>query len=386
MKKLLILLTLFLGFSMISSAQTDPQVKDSTLYLVVKTDGGEFYGYILSDDGREILLMTRSIGKLYISKADIKSISKITDEEITHRDKVKYADFRVTGPFTTRYAFTTNALPIKEKENYALIHLYGPEVHFALNDQFSLGIMSSWIASPIGLAAKYAFPTESDISFSLGTIALSSGYLLEAKGYAGLHWATVTNGSRKSNISFSAGYGYADLGSWEGFGSIGEKYNFEDLGRGIYNNAEPALIERLFDDPEDYDNEIYRGFCPSVVIGISGITPVGKKSSFIFDAMGFFGHTDDVVYNSSTVVEDVTYEYEDPSDHNWYTITEDLIVPVGTKQRLGNRMTFVVMPAMRFNRTHTNAFQVALSGIITIDNTGDVTSFPAPMVSWLRQF
>jgi hypothetical protein len=34
--------------------ETEPT--DTNLYLVQKTDGAEFYGYILKDDGREILI------------------------------------------------------------------------------------------------------------------------------------------------------------------------------------------------------------------------------------------------------------------------------------------------------------------------------------------
>lgn len=67
------------------------------------------------------------------------------------------------GPFSTRYSFTTNALPIVKGENYALVNLYGPEVHFALSDQFSLGVMSTWIASPLILAAKYSLKTNNEL-------------------------------------------------------------------------------------------------------------------------------------------------------------------------------------------------------------------------------
>ena len=44
------------------------------LFLIRKTDGNELYGFIISDDGREILLETKTIGKVYINKSDIKEI------------------------------------------------------------------------------------------------------------------------------------------------------------------------------------------------------------------------------------------------------------------------------------------------------------------------
>jgi hypothetical protein len=44
------------------------------------------------------------------------------------------------------------------------------------------------------------------------------------------------------------------------------------------------------------------------------------------------------------------------------------------------------MPAMRFNKNHDQAFQVALAGVIHSDFSGYVNSFPIPMVSWLKKF
>ena len=132
--------------------QTDSTSNTKVYYLIKKSDGNELYGYIISDDGREILFETKNIGKVYINKSDIKEII-----DINHTDIENYGEFRETGPFTTRYYFTNNALPIKKGEDYAMINLYGPEVHFSLSDNFSLGVMASWIASPIALAAKYSF-------------------------------------------------------------------------------------------------------------------------------------------------------------------------------------------------------------------------------------
>ena len=377
MKRLLIIIALICGSTLLVQAQTDIPVTDSTLYLVTKTDGGEFYGYILSDDGREILLLTKNIGKIYISKADIARVSKVTDQEILSGRSDGYSDYRVTGPFTTRYSFTTNALPIERGENYALIHLHGPEVHFAMNDNFSLGIMSSWIASPIGVAAKYSFTSESKVKFALGSIVASSGYLLDAQAFGGLHWATVSSGSRKSNLSFSLGYAYADLGQSD-LNEIGDKYRFEPW----QYDAEQQVIERLEGvDHEWEDRYLFKDFSPSIVLGFAGITPVGKKASFIFDAMLFLGEGADVRYPSTVTVPNVTY-YK-PMDGQ---VTEDVTVGVGEVYTTGTRQTLILMPAMRFHQSHTKAFQVSLSGVVLIDEKDGVSTFPVPMVSWLRQF
>ena len=283
---------LLLNQAFAQELETDSTSKEKVYYLIKKSDGNELYGYIISDDGREILLETKTIGKVYINKSDIKEIININHTVIEN-----YGEFRETGPFTTRYYFTNNALPIKKGEDYAMINLYGPEVHFSLSDNFSLGVMATWIASPIALASKYCFNTKGKTHVAIGTILGSSGYIDQGDAMGGLHWLTISRGDRMSNISISAGYGY------------------------IYNN----------------------NFQDAFFIGIGGITPVGKKASFIFDSM--------------TILNPSTYN-----------------------------ATLIFMPSMRFNQSYEKAFQIALAGVVNIESDGDVTSFPVPMVSWLRKF
>ena len=123
------LVALFLFFNGLINAQQNPV--DTNTYVVTKNNGMEYIGKILNDDGREILLETNTLGKIYITKSDIKSITLVSS-----RNEVVFGEYRTQGPFTTRYQFTTNAFSIKRGENYALVNLYGPEVHFSLSDRF----------------------------------------------------------------------------------------------------------------------------------------------------------------------------------------------------------------------------------------------------------
>jgi len=367
-------------------AQIDSTASDSiqsTFYLVTKTDGGEFYGYIIQDDGREILLMTKTIGKIFISKADIKSIVPVEAEEVRIDANGIYRDYRNKGPFTTRYYFTTNALPIEKGENYALLHLYGPEVHFALSDRFSLGVMASWIASPIALAAKYNLYSKDKNHLALGTIMGSSGYLGNAEGYGGLHWLSATRGDRLANITVSAGYGYIYYSDF--FGDLGPTYSFrsgdpmsERYEVGNYD-AQAAIANKLFADQNRqqflYDNSTRSG----LVLGLSGIAPVGKKASFIFDSMVLRGKAKKAVYSDYPI----NVNYYDPwSGQN---INKDFVIGQGRIIEEGHITTMILMPAMRFSQSYSKAFQVALAGVVQVKD-GKTSSFPLPMVSWLRQF
>jgi hypothetical protein len=399
----------FVTFMLVSNsftlyAQADTATKDSTraFYLVTKNGGGEVYGYILSDDGREILLETKNIGKIYIAKTDISSIKEIKETSVTVANDGSvdtYQEYRDVGPFTTRYYFTTNALPMKKGENYALIHLYGPEVHFGVTDKLSLGVMASWIASPIAVAAKYSLYEKDNTSLALGTIVGSSGYLLNAQGYFGLHWLTATKGKAGKNVSISGGMSYASLGRDWGRRSIGGKHDYKydwntDQKYTLPNyNAQTAVTNKLYGNSYNYDERDFYKKTPAVsaVVGLSGITPIGKKASFFFDAMGFVSGAQRVEYSDMDI--EVTYKPTNSSSE----VTETFTIGKGTVVNSGFNATVVLMPGMRFHKAHNKAFQVALAGVIIKNgnssndysysgNSSGVRAFPIPMVSWLRQF
>ena len=258
MKNLLFIAFLLCNLNILFAQNTQT---DTNFYLLKKNDGSEYIGKLLSDDGREILILTEKLGKIFIPKSEIKSIELIKD-----KNSIVRGEFHGEGPFTTRHSFTTNALPIKKGENYAMVNLYGPEVHFAVTDHFNIGIMSTWIASPVAIAAKYTFPSNNPkVNFSIGTLIGTSGYLNNFSSLGGLHFGNLTYGDRKNNITFSAGYGYL-LSAW--------------------------------DDP-------YEG----PIISIAGIAKVGAKASFIFDSMfGSFKYGTDYTTNAFVIMPGMRFQ------------------------------------------------------------------------------
>ena len=105
-----ILVFLFFG---VFSCQLNAQVPanssstDTNTYVITKSNGTEYIGKVISDDGREVLITTATLGEIYIPKSDIKSIVKVTDYNAIIR-----GEYYASGPFTTRHAFTTNAFPM----------------------------------------------------------------------------------------------------------------------------------------------------------------------------------------------------------------------------------------------------------------------------------
>ena len=397
------MILLFLAFQIQIFSQTSEEIenKNENLVLIVKNDGGEFIGEIISDDGREILVVTKAIGKIFINKSDISSITKV-DEGLENKEN---KEFRASGPFTTRYYFTTNALPIKKKDNYGLIHLYGPEIHLSVGNKTSIGLMATWIASPIALVLKQQIYSNNNFHVSIGSIIGSSGYLDNGQTYGGLHWGTMTFGNRLSNVSFSAGLAHINWTSnntdfMSRARDIGDKnsYSFDDVNHPYYippvssgsgSSGNFSFMSAFQNEVNGVDNSLkyYKSKQLASVIGFSGIVPFGKKASFIFDSMLFIANKSKVSYTDKEIDVTYTYNTNDPPTGAPTSQTETR-VPYGEgsiSSETSRSTTFIFMPAMRFNQSYTSSFQVALAGFINTNENGS-TSAPIPMVSWLTKF
>jgi hypothetical protein len=335
MMKFLLSSALFFLFAAHSFAQVE-EITDSTK-IITMINGEIRVGEIISDDGREILFLSKDIGKVFILKQDIKSIRPYRPEV----GEIIDGDYFVNSPFNTRYYFTTNARPLKKGEDYAMIHLYGPEIHFSVTDRLSLGVMTSWIASPFVLAAKYSIPTKRpNVNFGIGTLLGSSGFLNAFRGFGGLHWGMATFGDEKQNLTVSLGYSYANIGS--------KVYNF---------NTETSSTSQLTQSP---------------VFSIAGIKKIGKMASLFFDSMIFFG--------AKGTSNSQQYQY-DPFMGGYYLVEGDY-----------NATLAFFMPGMRFQSGPKSAFQFALAGVLFKQNflnpaiRDNQRSFPLPQCSWFFKF
>lgn len=368
MKKTFLLFVLFLLATQWSAITAQVVPVDTNLYRVVKYNNQEYIGRILNDDGREVLLETSSLGKIYIPKSDIQSIT------IIHREiDFVNEEYRGIGVFTTRYQFSTNAFPIQKHDNYALINLYGPEVHFSVSKNFSIGVMATWIASPIVLALKYTIPTRNEkLNFGFGTLLGSVGYLNKGKGYGGLHWAMATYGDRKNNVTLSLGYSYLNTGMRSGEqmyvpGTYPAVFNY-----GYWDFAQLTPIE--------YKTPTIK----APILGLAGIASVGKKASFVVDMMFMFGKKVEEMHSQS-----INNMY-DPSSG---LPSQTVVGPVSSIEKTTHSVNCLIMPGMRFQKSEHTAFQVSLAGIIgksTIQTAGSLQtsrySFPVPMCTWFYKF
>lgn len=330
-----------------TSAQNPPD-SSKQLYVVIKSNGAEFIGYLLQDDGREVLIETQKLGKVYIPKADIKEMRPLVKEK-----DLLDNEFKPNNPFSTRYSFTTNALPVNKGENYYMLNLYGPEFHFAVSNRLNIGVMSSWLGSPIGLAVKYTIPTQNEkVNYSVGSILATSGYIMNFSRFGGLHFANVTFGDREKNLTLAGGILHWQGGTQElivpgSYGSFNVNFVYESV-------KTPPLVGPMF--------------------SVAGFMRIGKRASFVFDSMlGVFKR--DIPQNNIQRF------------YNANTSLSDTRVTRVLQER--ETIAFFLMPGMRINRTENSAFQFSLAGVSVrqeINGVADAYSFPMPLLSWFYTF
>ena len=358
MKNFIVSIFAIVLISVYSQIHAQIKASDSTLRLIEKNDGTKYIAIILSDDARELLIETETIGKIYIPKSEVKRITLIENQ-----DEIKNGELLEESPFSTRYAFTNNALPIKRNDHYAMVNLFGPEAHFAVNDHLNIGVMSTWIGSPLVAVGKYTIPTSNKkVNFSIASMFGTTGYLNGFKGFGGLHWGTFTYGNRKNNISFSAGFGYIRPGTSQETPGV---YIGDST---IYTSADGTdYVDYNYPNiPFQANDDLLK----SPIISVAGIFQITSSASIFFDSMFAFGEVER---------SDIDRNYEGGNN-------SPLIISVTENQLVSETFAALyLMPGMRFQKNENRAFQIAVAGVSVWDS-GDNITFPLPLISWFFKF
>lgn len=331
----------------------------------------QYIGSVLKDDGREVAIVDEFLGLVIIPKHEVLSIVVINKEELTVGSGISYVP---KGAFTTRNVFTTNAFNIEKGKHYAMFNLIGPEFHLAINDHLNVGVMTTWIASPIALVSKYSFTNdESKVKFSIGGIIGNSFYINQFSSNGGIGFATLTFGNRQNNFSISAGYGFYQnanpFNKWIEPGTYTIESDYY-----IYGHDE--LIDRITDQNPDIEYSENRTF-GGVIISAAGAISVGRNTSLIFDSMIM----PQLSSSKSSLIEYEYYAPSSPDDPNYiYQVTA-----TDTNNPDAGSLV-VLMPGCRIQKTEKKAFQFSIAGVMANDGNGVFTGFPLPLVSWFRGF
>lgn len=200
--KTAVCILMMIVITLITYSQNDTiQKNDSTYSRIVKTDGEEIIGQILTSDKREILIRTLNGRELYIPQHVIKEIIVVEEKDFNHK-----GEFIGEDKFSTRYFITTNGLPIKKGEHYVQWNLFGPDFQFGVGKNLGVGVMTSWMGVPVIGSIKKSFQLSEKAQFAVGGLVGTGSWAGPSVGGA-LPFATLSFGTRRANIAFSGGYG-----------------------------------------------------------------------------------------------------------------------------------------------------------------------------------
>lgn len=306
-------------------------------YKVIKQNGVEFVGKIISQDAREVLLETKDIGLVYIPKHEIKEIVK-----------VKAGEEGVSGElFSTRYFLTTNGFPVKKGDNYVQWNLFGPDFQFGVADHFGVGIMTSWVGMPVIGTAKYSRELGKNLHGGLGFLGGTGSWAYPEVGLL-LPFGFFTIGNRVNNVNFSAGYGALFNERTEAV------YTIQNIPTEYATNSVTAK-STTFNDSEG-----------RVLLSLAGTLRLNSKFSFVFDS--FF-----MLAGKETTSQVLKESYFEGNRKVTYFIDNE----VNKRFPL-----IVVVPGLRFQASANSSWQFGFTGV---HFEGEFIQVPIPMVQWFRK-
>jgi hypothetical protein len=232
--------------SLISQVNSQPAIDslntaDTTLkYVVVElVNNTSITGKKVSDDGREIGIMTVDKGLILIPKYQIRTITVSATMPTVGGKRV------FPNPHPSRYFYSPSGIPLKKGEGYIqAIYFLAYQGQYALTDHFSIGITSTFWASPFLVNMKYtntlhkSADGKKNIYLATGIQAGSLTYI-DPGTYLGIGYAGLTFGNAESNITINGGVlGESYIGYSYYYDQSTGRYTYD---RGRENDFLPAI-------------------------------------------------------------------------------------------------------------------------------------------------
>ncbi len=198
--------------SVMSQVNSQPAIDslntaDTTLkYVVVELENNtSITGKKVSDDGREIGIMTVDKGLILIPKYQIRTITVSATMPTVGGKRV------FPNPHPSRYFYSPSGIPLKKGEGYIqAIYYLAFHGQYALTDHWSIGVTTTYIACPLLINVKYtntlhkSADGKKNIYLATGIQAGSLTWI-NPGSYLGLGYAGLTFGNSESNITINGG-------------------------------------------------------------------------------------------------------------------------------------------------------------------------------------
>jgi len=168
--------------------------------ILTLNDGKTFTGLIVSQNDREIILETESLGKLTIANSKIREVKMVESEQIVD------GKYFFPNPHGTRYFFGPSAIPLKKGEGYFQnAYVLANSVQIGITDNFSMGG---------GIGIPFLFFVTPKVGYRVGKYVYVGGGILFATtitndvGFGvGVAYGALTLGNSENNFTLSGGWG-----------------------------------------------------------------------------------------------------------------------------------------------------------------------------------
>ncbi len=191
----------FVGANGQEAVETSAVKPSDSIYVIQKFDGDVYVGRIIDQDPRMIRLAIGKHGMMTIRRNDIEVMKAMSRKELK-----LLGNYTPAEVFSTRYFINSAMLPVKKRENYVQWNWYGPDIHYALLDNFDFEVNTSWVGFPMIANLRYILPVTDKLNFGAGAL-LGWGSWPYSDCTGAFPYLACTYGTRKTNFTLSGGYG-----------------------------------------------------------------------------------------------------------------------------------------------------------------------------------
>ena len=186
------------------------RLSGSQVCILTTNDGNTYTGILESQNEKEVVIKTESLGRLTIGNSKIKEIRIVDKQQIVN------GLYYFPNPHPTRYFFASSAIPLKKGETYFQnIYILMNGVQVGITDHFSVG---GGVVVPFAfyLNPKFGFKLAQNVHIG-GGIWVASSVLASLSFGVGMGYGSFTLGDNESNVTVNVGLGAARSGnsSWE---------------------------------------------------------------------------------------------------------------------------------------------------------------------------
>jgi hypothetical protein len=187
-------------------------ISNDSIYVIELNDGTLISGNMVSEDDREIVVLTENKGRIILPKYTIKSRRLAL--------KTDYLDSKLIhkNPHPSRYFYSPSAFPLEKNTGYFnLTYFLVMQAQYGITDQLSVGVSSTFLLMPLLINAKWSEKIADDLYVSFGG-QLGRLWWTSESPIVGLGFGNVTYGNPEQNVTLNAGYGFLSYNDGENSG------------------------------------------------------------------------------------------------------------------------------------------------------------------------